>query len=170
MGVADDEGVIGEARVDMRVAHDETAGRLVDHVGAERLLAPGLTPVQADPRLEPLAALVDEAHDRDRRAQRDRGEAHEAVEPLLGAGVQQTRPDERQEARRFVVVEHGCEHGGDRPPGAPGCTDAVRTFHDYPLFGGMIDPRCRANRLLTARTVPAPRGKAWNIGENLSGS
>ena len=97
-----------------------------ERVRAERLLAGRLAPVETDPRLEPLPALVDQADQGHRRAAEVGGERGEIVEQRFGGGVQDA-----------VGVQHG-QSGGlvvGRPREPDGGTVAAR-HQDRPSATG----------------------------------
>ena len=76
--VAGDQRIIGEALVARGVGHDEQI-RLVNRVAAEGNVARCFSGVEPDPRLEPLALLVHQRNQRDRRTADVRGERGEIV-------------------------------------------------------------------------------------------
>ena len=100
--VLGDEQVVVEALVLARVGdHGQVVGR-EDRVGAEREVAVGRLELEVHPRLEPLAGLVDERDDCDRRARRLGGAAHQLVELLLGLGVEKLEVVQRLETLLLV--------------------------------------------------------------------
>jgi hypothetical protein len=87
-GLAGNEGVRGEARVERGVGHHEQIVPLLDGVGADRHVASGLAPTKANLGLEELAVGFDEADQRDRGLAHQRSRAGDLVEGRLGRGVE----------------------------------------------------------------------------------
>ncbi len=107
---AGDERVVVEALVGDGVGDHEDV-RLEDRVRAEGDVARGLGRVEPHARLEPLAPLVHEADERDRRLADRRGEGDEVVELRLGERVEEVERAQRGEALRFVRGERRDLHG-----------------------------------------------------------
>ena len=106
-----DERVVLEAVVLGGVGHDERLA-LLDRVRAEGHRARCLRDLDTDARLEPLARLVHQAHDRHRRAAEVGSESREIVEGFLGGSVQNLVALQRFQARS-LVPRLGCTHFGD---------------------------------------------------------
>ena len=81
--------VIRETGVPRRVPHHQRRARM-QGVSAERLVPRRLAGVEANPRLEPLPVLVDQADERHRRAAKLRRQRGEVVEALFRLGIEDT--------------------------------------------------------------------------------
>ena len=102
-GIAHEQG--------LPVAHDQPAERLAD--GHLAPLRPG--GIQADGALPEGAAVVDQAHERERGVEQGRGVGREAVERLLGSRVEQLRRPDRRNSLGVADRVHDRErspHGG----------------------------------------------------------
>lgn len=109
---AGDERVVGEPPVGGGVGHHQQVG-LGDGVGAEGDVAGGLGGVEAVPRLEPLAAVVDQADEGDGRVAHGRGQAGQVVELGFGRGVEEGVLAEGGQPVGFVR-DGGCVHRRSR--------------------------------------------------------
>lgn len=87
MGLAGDQRIAREARVAGGV-RDEEELLFQDRAGAERAVERRLAHAEADFRLEELAALADQVHDRDGRAADRRSECGDLVEPRFTRRVE----------------------------------------------------------------------------------
>ena len=118
-GLADDQGVANEPGVGAGVLddHDRT-GRLFDSVSAEGPRARGLVDVDAAPRLEPLAVLVDQRHQGDRRVEQVARQPGQAVERFFRRGVEDTVVRQRSQPRRFRLLHSKVPGRRPRPPTA----------------------------------------------------
>jgi hypothetical protein len=120
-----------------------------DRVGAEREVPRGLRDVEADPRLEPLALLVDQGDQRDRGLAHVGGEEHQVVVELLRDGVEHVVLAQRGEPLALV--------GGQR--GGAGAVGLLLHAH------GPRSPRGGSDRCtIIARRIPQP-GAAWIRGD-----
>jgi hypothetical protein len=146
VGLGDEQGIVGEARIGSGVRHDEQTA-LEDGVPAERHRARRLGEICADARLEPLAMLVDERQQRDRRLADERRQRRQIVERLLGRGIEDVVTAERLEAARLVGRGAGWFHSGSTPvssgrrplngqAGAPGRARQVRVARRLSLSVG----------------------------------
>ncbi len=70
---------------------------MAEGIGARRL-----SRLQADPRLEPLALLVDERYQGDRHAKQLRGQARDLIEGRLRGRIEYLEAPERGETRLFL--------------------------------------------------------------------
>lgn len=86
-GLAGDERVVVETIVVERVLDDHRVVR-EQRMRAERHVARSLRGVEPRMTLEPLAVLVDEAHDSDRHVEQPAREARDAVEAFFGRRVE----------------------------------------------------------------------------------
>ena len=93
-GIARDQGIGGETGIELGVLHHKQIA-LLDGVGAEGDGPGGLAhPLQAHIGLEPLAIVVDQADQGDRRAADGCGGMHQAIEGGLRAAVEHRQPVE----------------------------------------------------------------------------
>jgi len=85
--LARDQRIGGETRIERGVGHHHGVAAGGDGVGAEGNAGRGLLLVETDARLEPLAAAVDQAHQRDRRFGDCRRETGDTVEVRIGCRI-----------------------------------------------------------------------------------
>jgi len=115
VGVAQDKGIVREADVGARVVDLEDIVA-ADGVGAEGEGPRGLRGVQALPRLEPLAVLIDQAHEGDGDVEQPLRHPGDPVEALLGRSVEQAGCPQRTKPahlfHRHVGVHHGPTFSG----------------------------------------------------------
>ncbi len=97
MRIAEHQRVVAKTRVLQRIRYleDLVAG---DGEGAEGDLPRGLADVEADPALEPLAAVVDQRDQRDRRVAHLRGKRCEVIEGAVFGGVEDFVAQQRCQA------------------------------------------------------------------------
>ena len=87
-GIARDQGIGGETGIELGVLHHKQIA-LLDGVGAEGDDPGGLAhPLQAQIGLEPLAIVIDQADQGNRRAADGRGRLHQAIEGGFRPGVE----------------------------------------------------------------------------------
>jgi hypothetical protein len=97
---AGDERVGGKARIGGGILDHQHVAQL-HRVAAEGHRTRGFRHVQAAARLEPLAVLVDQRHQRDRDPEGHRGQARKTVDPLFRRRVEDAEGFERDEAGVF---------------------------------------------------------------------
>lgn len=99
--IAGHERIVGEPRISVRVLHDHRPG-LRKGVGAERVLARRLGYAETNTRLEPLAIVVDESHQGNRRSADGGGESRQIVELWLRRRIEYSRTANSLETRRLI--------------------------------------------------------------------
>src|SRR6202008_1155477 len=111
VGVAEDEGVVGEAIVEAGIA-DNRRLRFEDRVAAEAGVASALLTAEAERGLEPDPVLVEQVDLGGLGLEEALGEPGEPVEALLAFAVEDVeRVQRRQAARLFWVVGRGWHLG-----------------------------------------------------------
>ncbi len=108
--LADDHRMVPSDGMKMRVGNDERL-LAVDRILTEGDVAMGFRRAKAVPRLEPLAVAVDEGDIGDGHLEEFGGQARDAVETVLGRGIEKLQGTQIIEAFRFLDgIQHGC-HG-----------------------------------------------------------
>ena len=105
--IAGDEGVVAGAGILGQVGNDEDAVA-AERVRADRLRQRRLTGTEADPRLEPLPVLGDEADERRRGLAGLRGQEDDVLEAGLGGRVENVVGVEGGQARSVLRVVDRC--------------------------------------------------------------
>ena len=98
--IAGDQRIGGEPRIRCQVGHDEDVG-LLDGVGADRDVAPGLADAEPGLAREPLPRLVHQADERDRHLADMGSDLHEIVEHGVCRGVEDVVAPQRRQALGF---------------------------------------------------------------------
>ena len=104
MRVARHQWIIREATVLRRVGDDEQAG-LQNGMRANRAVQRGFANAQSDLGLEPLAPLVDQIDDRDRRAADRRCDLDDLVKVSLSGRVENAIAPQGAKAKLFGTVQ-----------------------------------------------------------------
>lgn len=152
VGVAGDQRVLGEPIIGTGIGHDHRVGGLIDdRVGAERDVPRRLRRGEPELRLEPLAILIDQAHQRDGHVEHGRGEPDDPVEPLLRVRVEQPDGVQRLQSAGLVSMLRSRTHWTTRLPGTP--TRCART----PAWQG-AQPTGPAAALGTSRRIGSGAG------------
>ncbi len=159
-GLAGDQRVVGEARIGARVGHGHHIA-LEDGVGAERKVARRLLHAgQAEVGLEPLALVVNQADQRDRRAGDLRGQAGEAVEQRLRRRVQHGQRAQARQALNFVGGQRRGSHVCSKPRCSMNLTTVSRPVPrcrfviTYGLRSACAGRMRRVSASITARSAP----------------
>lgn len=105
-GRIDDERAAREAHVATRIGHDHRFV-LQDGVAAERALPRRLRRLQAEARLEPLPAGIEQRDVGDGRVEELRGQIDDAVEALLARRVEDLQTIQLRQPRRFIRRDRG---------------------------------------------------------------
>ena len=108
VGIAGHKWIVGKARIFFRIRHDERFGML-HGLSAKGKFARRFLRVEADARLEPLAALVDQGDRGDGSTADEGGGAGNVIEFLFGGGVENAVGAKKLEASCFVAR---CDDGG----------------------------------------------------------
>ncbi len=120
LGPARDQGIVPEPRIQAGVGHHHHPVRSQLHrVGAEGLIARRFEGVQAEGRLEPLPAGVDQRHQRDGRVEEVGAEGGEPIELLGRRDVQHPVVAKRAKSRDLFFLDGGSVfHPGQMLPTA----------------------------------------------------
>lgn len=111
-GIEADAGLAGHQRVVAKARVSQGVRHLEDFAAADRMAAEGdvarrFTDRKAHPALEPLAAIVDQRDQRDRRIAQARSQLGEIVEGRLFGRVEDFVAQQRRQPGQLVVVRIG---------------------------------------------------------------
>ncbi len=81
---------------------DQKDPHMIQGGTAERIVTAGFAQLKADAGLEPLSVVIDEGDQRGRNVENHRREPRDAIEALLGAGVEYVQPGELGQATFLI--------------------------------------------------------------------